>query len=94
MELKRVKFCSAVYVGVIALVMYLIVGALQLILFAQAPELAAAIAASGGVLPTASQALVMTPIIGAVVGYVVAIIAILVYNFVAQKYPIAWEIKK
>ena len=38
--------------------------------------------------------LVQVPITGAVTAYIFGLIAILVYNFVAQKYPISWDLKK
>jgi len=86
MKLTKIKYGSAVYFGVISLVMYLLLGALQWslrdVLLAQGIEL------------TALQTFVYAPVVGGIVGYVLLLITIAVYNSVAKKYPIAWEVKK
>ena len=88
MELKNIKYKSAVFFAAIGLVMYLLIGALQL-LIANDPVF---VAMYGAV--STLQALVYTPILGAVILYVLMILMIFVYNLVAKKYPISWEIKK
>ena len=90
MELKNIKYKSAVYFGVFALVMYFVLGVLQLILISQNPLYAA----MAGVGISTAQLLVYTPLIGAVVVYLSTLLAILVYNIVAKSWPIAWELKK
>ena len=88
MELKNIRYKSAVFFSAIALLLYLLIGALQ-ILIQKDPAYAALY---GLVSPL--QALVYTPILGAVISYIFVIIVIFIYNFVAKKYPIAWEVKK
>ena len=86
MKLTKIGYGSAVYFGVISLVMYLLLGALQWslrdVLLAQGIQL------------TALQTFVYAPIVGGIVGYVIFLIIISVYNSVAKKYPIAWEVSK
>ena len=89
MELKKVKYKSAVFFGVFALVMYFVMGLLQSILVSQNP----AYAAMMGVAVTNTQLLLYTPLIGAVVVYLSTLLAILVYNAVAKSYPISWDVK-
>ena len=86
MKLTKIKYGSAVFFGVFALVMYLLLGVLQWslrdVLLAQGIQL------------TALQTFVYAPVIGGIVGYVLVLIMIAVYNAVAAKYPISWEISK
>ena len=105
MELKKVKYSSALFFGILAVVMYLLIGILQLIakkivisqigsvsldqLPAQAQQYLTAVQAI-----TPLSALIITPVIAALVTYIVGIAVILVYNTVAKKYPISWEISK
>ena len=86
MKLTKIKYGSAVYFGVISLVMYLILGALQW-------SLRDALIAQGIQL-TALQTFVYAPVIGGIVGYVLFLIIIAVYNAVAKKYPIEFEVSK
>ena len=92
MELKNVKFKSAVFLGVFTLVYLLIVGALQLILKSASVGVAGYDQLFGNVTPL--MVLVQVPVTGAVTAYIFGLIAILVYNFVAKKYPISWNLKK
>jgi hypothetical protein len=89
MELKKINYRSAVFFGVFSLILYLIMGIVQLALVARVPEYAAVIGAASNV-----QLLVQAPIIGGVVAYIFAIVAILIYNTVARRYPVTWEVKK
>lgn len=86
MKLTKINYNSAVIFGVLSLVMYLAVGVLQWsmkdILIAQ------------GISVSAVQTFIMAPIVGGVVGYLVALVAIALYNVVAKKYPISWDIAK
>jgi len=86
MKLTKIKYGSAVFFGVFALVMYLILGVLQWslrdVLLAQGIQL------------TALQTFVYAPVIGGIVAYVIILIAIGIYNCVAKKYPITWEVDK
>ena len=86
MKITKINYGSAVFFGVIALVMYLALGVLQWslrdVLLAQ------------GITITLMQTFVVAPIIGAVVGYLIMVVTIAIYNLVAKKYPIAWGIGK
>jgi len=88
MELKNIKYKSAVFFAAIGLVMYLLIGILQ-VFVARDPVFAALY---GVVSPT--QALVYTPLLGAAILYIFVMLTIFVYNIVAKKYPVAWEVKK
>ena len=89
MKLTKINYVSAVFIGVSALVMYFILGIFQLILVSQDPTLVALMGSVSNM-----QVLVYTPIIGGVVAYLFTLLMILVYNVVARKFPISWEIKK
>jgi hypothetical protein len=86
MKLTKIHYRSAVYFGVLSFVMYLILGVLQWslkdTLLAQGIEI------------TAVSTFVTAPVIGAIIGYLVTLLMILVYNFIAKQYPISWEVSK
>ena len=86
MKLTNIKYGSAVFFGVFALVMYLLLGVLQWSL--------RDVLLASGIQLTALQTFVYAPVIGGIVAYVICIIMIAIYNAVAKKYPIAWEIDK
>mgnify|MGYP001349119281 FL=1 len=89
MKLTKINYVSAVFIGASALVMYFILGVFQLILVSQDPTLVALMGSVSNL-----QVLVYTPLIGGVVAYVFTLVMILVYNVVAKKFPISWNIKK
>ncbi|MFH0808333.1 MAG: hypothetical protein V1888_01830 [archaeon] len=86
MKLTKINYNSAIVFGVLSLVMYLFIGILQWslrdILIAQ------------GIPVSAIQTFVMAPIVGGAVGYFGMIVVIAIYNAVAMKFPISWEVKK
>jgi hypothetical protein len=86
MKLTKIKYGSAVFFGAFALVMYLLLGALQWSL--------RDVLLAEGIKLTALQTFVYAPVIGAIVAYVIMVLAIAIYNAVAKKYPIAWEVSK
>jgi len=86
MKLTKINYGSAMFFGVITLLMYLVLAVLQWTL--------RDVLAAQGVIITWVQTFITTPIIGAVVGYVFAVVIIAIYNLVAMKYPIGWEVKK
>jgi hypothetical protein len=86
MKLVKINYGSAVFFGVAALVMYLVVGTLQW--YSRDYLL------SQGFPVTVISAFVYVPIAGGIAGYLSILIAIAIYNFVAKKYPIVWEISK
>jgi len=89
MELKRINRRSALFFGAVALVFYLIIGIFQLLATSRIPELQAQFGAANPL-----QSLVVAPLVGAVVTYLFMIIVIIVYNLVAQKYPISWKVTR
>lgn len=86
MKITKINYGSAVFFGAVALVMYLLLGLLQWslrdVLLAQ------------GIAITWMQTFVIAPIVGAIVGYVIMVVIIAIYNLVAKRYPISWDIKK
>ena len=86
MKLTKIDYNSAVIFGVLSLVMYLAVGFLQWslrdVLIAQ------------GIQVNAVQTFVVAPLVGGVLGYLFVLVGIILYNSVAKKYPISWEVKK
>lgn len=89
MKLSKIKYSSASFFGVFALVIYFIMGLLSYLIVWQVPEMVDIL---GEI--TFLQAVVLTPIVGGVVSYVFVLFAVWVYNLVARSYPIAWEVKK
>jgi len=86
MKLTKINYASAIFFGIITLIMYLILAVLQWSL--------RDVLATQGVVVTWFQTFIATPIIGAVVGYVFTLVLIAIYNLIAMKYPIGWEVKK
>jgi len=86
MKLTKINYGSAVFFGAIALVMYLALGALQWSL--------RDVLAAQGIMITGVQTFITAPIVGAIVGYLVMLVVIAIYNFVAKWYPIGWEVSK
>ncbi|MFH0833303.1 MAG: hypothetical protein V1889_01535 [archaeon] len=86
MKLTKIRYGSAVFFGVFALIVYLLLGVLQWSL--------RDVLLASGVQLTALQTFVYAPVIGGIVGYVLTLIMIGVYNTVATRYPISWEVKK
>ena len=105
MELKKIQYRSAVFFCIIALVIYLIMGIVQLVVKGMLLKQIGQIATDQ--LPTQIQqyaqaltaitpmsALVIGPIIAGIVCYLLAVLAIFIYNLIAKKYPISWEVAK
>jgi hypothetical protein len=88
MELKNIKYRSAIFFAVVTLIMSFILGLLQLMV-AKDP---AFVAMYGSV--KAVQVLIFSPILGLLFSYIFIVFMIFVYNMVAKKYPISWEVKK
>jgi len=89
MELKRINYRSAIFFGVFAFIMYFLSGLLQILLVSQFPQYQALV----GAVPR-FQTMLTVPIVGGVLGYLFSLLAILVYNKVALKYPVSWVVKK
>ncbi|MEA3248127.1 MAG: hypothetical protein U9Q73_00300 [Nanoarchaeota archaeon] len=86
MKLTKISYKSAVFFGVLSLVMYLPFG---LVMWNSRDALL-----TQGVSITAVQTFLSAPIQSGILGYLMTMVMILVYNFVAVRYPISWEIKK
>ncbi len=86
MKLTKINYKSAVFFGALALVMYLPFG---LLMWSSRDVLLAQ-----GVSITAVQTFLIAPIQSGIIGCLIMLVAILVYNFVAKKYPISWEVDK
>jgi len=86
MKLTKINYNSAVFFGVVTLLMYLAVGILQWTL--------RDILTAQGIQVTAVSTFLVAPIVGGIAGYLIMLVVIMVYNFVAKKYPISWEVKK
>lgn len=87
MQLKRISPRSAVFFGAAALVFYLISGLVQWILASRIPAYQAVI---GAVNPV--QILVIVPIVGGIIAYILTLVLIWVYNMVAKRNPISWDV--
>jgi len=91
MELKKIKYRSAVFFGAMGLLITFLLGLLKLVLTKQDPAMAMTLfGASFGALSD----LVSAPLIAGISAYLYVVVAVLIYNFVAKKYPISWEVKK
>ena len=95
MKLAKINYKSAVFFATIALVLYLIIGVYQLfflknILLQSGIEEYVTMAST----ITSGNSLVKMPIIGTIITYLMGTLLIAIYNFVAKKYPISWEVKK
>ena len=86
MKLLKINYMSAVFFGIISLVMYLPLG---LFMWRSRDVLLAQ-----GISLTAVQVFVLSPISWGIAGYLTMLVAIAIYNLVAKKYPISWEVKK
>jgi tellurite resistance protein TehA-like permease len=87
MKLSKVRYKSAIFFGAIALVIYLLFGILQLILTSYYQT---------DTINSAAMLLILVkiPIIMGIIFYVFSVVTILVYNIIARKFPISWELKK
>jgi len=86
MKLIKINYGSAVFFGALAFVMYLPLG---LFMWSLRDALLAQ-----GVAITAVQTFIVTPIIWGISGYLIFLVMIVIYNLIAKKFPISWEIKK
>jgi hypothetical protein len=87
MKLTKISYSSAVFFGAIGFVSMFALGLLGMV----SPE-AALIMGSMTTLPFSGVAL--AALTQAVSAYIGVIFSILIYNLVAQKFPISWETKK
>jgi hypothetical protein len=87
MKLTKISYVSAVVFGALGFVMYLFVGALQW-------GMREVLMAQGYGVVTAVDSFVVAPVSGGLMGYLVALVVIGIYNFVAKKYPISWIVSK
>jgi len=89
MELKRIGYKSAASIGFVMLVFNLISGILKLALRNYIDG------ASGVLVGSAVQELVITPLMGGLLVYIFIVLIIVLYNFIAKKgFTISWEVKE
>lgn len=86
MKLTKISYMSAVVFGALGFVLYLFIGAMQW-------SMRSYLMASGYSV-SALDSFVVAPISGGLVGCLVVLIIIAIYNLVAKKYPIAWDVSK
>jgi len=86
MKLTKIGYNSAVVFSALGFVMYFFIGILQWSM--------RDILIASGVPINAVSVFVTTPITGGIIGYLSVLIVIAIYNLVAKKYPIAWEVSK
>jgi hypothetical protein len=91
MKLSKINYKSAVFFGVFSAIIYLFGGISVLFLNWQAPEIGAEIGIGE---TTLLQAIILTPLVGGIVVYLLFLFGTWVYNRVAKRYPISWEVKK
>ena len=89
MKLTKVNYNSAVYFGVISFIFSIISGAVQLMMAAKVKGYANL---TSGV--STIQVILYFPLAIGLITYFFALIVIWVYNGVAKKFPISWEVEK
>jgi|APSaa5957512622_1039677.scaffolds.fasta_scaffold01021_5 hypothetical protein len=87
MKLTKINYNSAMFFGVIAFLMYLSVGVFQWMIRDE-------LFATYGLEVTLLSAFVVAPVVGGIAGYLGMFLTIAIYNLVARKYPISWEVSK
>jgi hypothetical protein len=86
MKLTKISYASAVFFAALTFISTLITG----IIVAAAPQLSAQIG-----IPTMTYLQALSATVTQTIGvYVGIVFAIAIYNLVARKYPVSWEIKK
>ena len=75
----------------LSFVLYFIIGTLQLIVEKMNPGTFVEL---GLATPTFLSSIVIAPLVGGLLGYLFVLFAILLYNFMAKKYPISWKASK
>ena len=91
MKINKINYVSAVYFFVLSFVLYMITGILQIIIESAN---SGAFANLGLATPNFLSSVLYAPLIGGVVGYLFALLAIVIYNGVARKYPFSIELSK
>ena len=86
MKLNRISYKSAVFFGVFALIMFFLMGILALISFEAASMFQWA--------PASFWEVLLAAIVQGVSTYIGVLVLVLIYNLVAKKWPISWDIKK
>ncbi len=86
MKITKINYGSAVFFAAASLAMSLLSG----LYLWKTKELLAA----QGVVITGVQTFITAPLLSTAIGYLTVLAVILIYNLVAKKYPIAWEVQK
>lgn len=87
MKLTKFEYSSAIYFGVLSLAISLFSGLVTYIDYKLGNNLLVAS-------PSLLNLFIVGPVIGGVMVYFYFLIAIFLYNNLAKKYPITWEVKK
>lgn len=88
MELKRISYSSAVAFGLVALVVQVISGILQVVIDKAVPGYFTNL----GIAVEPMQTIIVGPIILGVLVYLILLFVFWIYNNIAKKYPIRWEL--
>ena len=87
MKLSKISYTSAVFFWATALVFFFLYGWMLW-------SMREAILMQSGAEITIGMAFVWLPLVGSLMVYAMTTVAIFIYNLVARKYPISWEVKK
>jgi hypothetical protein len=88
MKLSKINYMSAVTFGIFAFIMFFVLGILRLVVVSAIPALSSVFGESHPV------EIITTPILGGLTVLLFFLLVIIVYNQIAKKYPVTWEIKK
>jgi len=87
MKLSRINYSTAMFFGISSLVLNLILGIFQWV--------AKDLLVSQGIIFNPLQSLVYVPLISGIVIWILFVIGIWIYNFLAMNgFPISWEVSK
>lgn len=91
MKINKINYVSSVYFFALAFVLYLAMGIIQLVVEKMSPGTFAGFGLST---PSLLISVLYAPIVGGLSGCLFALFAILIYNFVARKYPFSFKLDK
>ncbi len=91
MELKRISYMSAIFFGVLSILLAFLLGLLKFLLSKTDPV---SVVMMFGTPFLALNDLLKAPLFNGAMVYISLVVTILIYNLVAKKYPISWTVKK
>jgi hypothetical protein len=80
---------SAVTFGIFAFIMFFVLGILRVAIVITFPVAEATFGES-----SIFESVIATPILGGIMVFLFFLLVIVIYNKIAKKYPITWEVKK